>query len=235
MKADKLLYEGNAKKVWSTENSDIVIIEFKDDATAYNGLKKGAIIGKGAVNNKVSNHLFNFFEKSGIPTHFLEEVSERKTAVKKVKILPINVIIRNIAAGSLCKRLNIKEGTKLKSTVIEYRLKGATGPDSLINEYHISALGLAERGELEKITKYSLVINKLLSEYLLPRKLELIDFKLEFGRFDGRVILCDEVSLDTCRFLDGRTGAVLDYDRFRRDLGEVDAEYQGILNKLMGG
>lgn len=235
MKEVSLLYEGKAKKLWSGENSDILIVEYNDGGAAFNGPKKGTIIGKGAVNNKVSNHLFNFLEKSGIPTHFIEELSDRKTAVKKAGIIPVEVVVSNIAAGGLSKRLGIREGARLKNTVLEYFLKKGAPGDTLINDYHVFAMDLAAKEELDRIAKYSLMINKLLSEYLLPLKLELIDFRLEFGRFDGRIILADEISLDTCRFLDLRTGKPLDTDRFRRDLGEVDGEYGEVLQRLMNG
>ncbi len=235
MKTERLLIEGGAKKVWSTENSDIVVLEFKDDAAAYYGLKKGAFIGGGAVNNKVSNHLFKFLEKSGIPTHFQGELTDLKTAVKKVRILPADVIVRNVSAGSLVKRLGIPEGTRLKNTVIEFFHKGGATGGTLINDYHIIALEIASREELDKITKYSLLINKLLSEYLLQFQIELIDFKLEFGRFDGRMILSDELSFDTCRFWDIVSGEMLDQDRFRIDRGGAEERNRMLLQKLMGG
>lgn len=235
MLKSKLLYEGKAKKVWETdEHSNCVLVEYKDDATAFNGLKKGTIIGKGAVNNKVSNHFFKLLEKNGIPTHFKEEISDRETLVKKVKIVPIEVIVRNIAAGSLSKRLGIPEGTKLKSTVLEYCYKDDKLGDPMINDYHIKAIELAKEEELKTIAEYSLKINKILSDYLKAFNIELIDFKLEFGRYEGQIILADEISPDTCRFWDTRTGEKLDKDRFRRDLGNVEEAYQEILHRLMG-
>jgi phosphoribosylaminoimidazole-succinocarboxamide synthase len=234
MKKTQLLYEGKAKKVWATENPSLVIVDYKDDATAFNGLKKGTIVGKGIVNNKVSNFLFKLLEKNGIPTHFVEELSERETLVKKVKIVPVEVIVRNIAAGSLSKRLGLAEGTKLSRTVLEYCYKDDSLGDPMINDYHIYAMGLADESEMKKIADYSFKINKVLSEFMLGLNIELIDFKLEFGRFDGEIILADEISPDTCRFWDVKTGQKLDKDRFRRDLGNVEEAYQEILHRLMG-
>ncbi len=234
MKKTNLMYEGKAKKVWETDNPDIVCVDYKDDATAFNGLKKGTIVGKGVVNNKVTNFLMKLLEKNGIPTHLVEEISDRETLVKRVKIVPIEVIVRNIAAGSLSKRLGLPEGTKLKSTVLEYCYKNDELGDPMINEYHAYAMELATPEELEKIAEYSFKINQILSEFLLKSNIELIDFKLEFGRFDGRIILADEISPDTCRFWDTKTGAKLDKDRFRRDLGNVEEAYEEILRRLMG-
>ncbi|NLC17435.1 MAG: phosphoribosylaminoimidazolesuccinocarboxamide synthase [Clostridiales bacterium] len=230
----KLIYEGKAKKVYQTQDPDIVMVEYKDDATAFNGLKKGVIIGKGAVNNKVSNHLFKLLEKHGIPTHYEKEISDTQTLVKKVQIIPIEVIVRNIAAGSLCKRLGLPEGAKLKSTVLEYCYKNDQLGDPMINDYHIKALGLATDEELDAIAKYSLLTNQILADYLKDLNIELIDFKLEFGRFKGRIILADEISPDTCRFWDSKSGEKLDKDRFRQDLGQVEEAYQEILRRLMG-
>ena len=234
MKKTNLMYEGKAKKVWETDNPDIVCVDYKDDATAFNGLKKGTIVGKGVVNNKVTNFLMKLLEKNGIPTHLVEEISDRETLVKRVKIVPIEVIVRNIAAGSLSKRLGLPEGTKLKSTVLEYCYKNDELGDPMINEYHAYAMELATPEELEKIAEYSFKINQILSEFLLKSNIELINFKLEFGRFDGRIILADEISPDTCRFWDTKTGAKLDKDRFRRDLGNVEEAYEEILRRLMG-
>lgn len=230
----KQLYEGKAKKVWDTDNADMVIVDYKDDATAFNGLKKGTIVGKGVVNNKVSNYLFQLLEKNGIPTHFVKELSDRETCVKKVKIVPVEVIVRNIAAGSLSKRLGIEEGTKLKTTVLEYCYKDDSLGDPMINEYHIYAMDLATEQEMNEIAAYSFKVNKILSELLLDLGIELIDFKLEFGRYKGTIILADEISPDTCRFWDVKTKQKLDKDRFRRDLGNVEEAYQEILHRLMG-
>ena len=235
LKKGEQLYEGKAKKVFATDNEDYVIVDYKDDATAFNGLKKGTIVGKGVVNNRVSNHLFKMLEGKGIPTHFVEEISERETIVKSVKIVPIEVIVRNIAAGSLSKRLGIPEGTHLAHTVLEYCYKDDELGDPMINEYHAYAMELATPEELGKIADMSFKVNQYLGEYLKTMNIELIDFKLEFGRFKGDIILADEISPDTCRFWDTRTGEKLDKDRFRRDLGNVEEACQEILHRLMGG
>lgn len=228
------LYEGKAKKVYATDDPDCVIVEYKDDATAFNGLKRGTIVGKGVVNNRVSNHLFQLLEKHGIPTHYVRELSDRETLVKKVHIIPVEVIVRNRAAGSLSKRLGLPEGMKLKTTVLEYCYKNDELGDPMVNEYHIYAMGLATKDEMERIADMSFKVNQILSDYLKDVNVELIDFKLEFGRFNGQVILADEISPDTCRFWDTRTGEKLDKDRFRRDLGNVEEAYQEILHRLMG-
>ena len=228
------LYEGKAKKVFATTDPDVVLVDYKDDATAFNGLKKGTIVGKGVINNKVTNFLMQMLEKQGIRTHFVEQISDRETLVKKVSIVPVEVIVRNIAAGSLSKRLGIPEGTKLKETVLEYSYKNDELGDPMINDYHVYAMGLATREEMAKISSMAFAVNKILSEYLKPLGIELIDFKLEFGRFRGDIILADEISPDTCRFWDNKTGEKLDKDRFRRDLGHVEEAYQEILRRLMG-
>lgn len=229
------LYEGKAKKVYATTDADLVIVDYKDDATAFNGVKKGTIVGKGVVNNKVSNHMFKMLESKGVPTHYVEEISDRETIVKKVSIVPVEVIVRNIAAGSLTKRLGIPEGTKLQSTVLEYCYKDDELGDPMINDYHIYAMGLATPEEMEKIAAYSLKVNEIMTEYLKQFGIELIDFKLEFGRFQGDIVLADEISPDTCRFWDSKTGKKLDKDRFRQDLGNVEDAYQEVLSRLMGG
>jgi phosphoribosylaminoimidazole-succinocarboxamide synthase len=229
------MYEGKAKKVFATDNPDYVIVDYKDDATAFNGVKKGTIGGKGVVNNRVSNHMFRMLEKQGIPTHYVEEISDRETIVKKVSVVPVEVIVRNIAAGSMSKRLGIPEGTKLKRAVLEYSYKDDALGDPMINDYHIAAMGLATLEEMEKIAEYSFKINDIMTAYLKQFEIELIDFKLEFGRFDGDVVLADEISPDTCRFWDSKTGKKLDKDRFRQDLGGVEDAYQEILKRLMGG
>lgn len=228
------LYEGKAKKVYLTDEADKLIVSYKDDATAFNGVKRGTIIGKGAVNNRVSNHLFQLLEKAGVPTHFIEEINDRETIVKKVEIVPVEVIVRNIAAGSLSKRLGLPEGTPLETTVLEYCYKDDELGDPMINDYHIAAMGLAAPEEMAKIAAYSMKVNDVLSAYLKEMHIKLIDFKLEFGRFKGEIILADEISPDTCRFWDDRTDEKLDKDRFRRDLGQVEEAYQEILNRLMG-
>lgn len=229
------LYEGKAKKVFATSDPELYIVDYKDDATAFNGLKKGTISEKGIINNRVTNHLMKLLEAKGIPTHLVEEISDRETVVKKVSIVPIEVIVRNIAAGSLSKRLGLPEGEKLKTTVLEYCYKDDELGDPMINEYHIAALGLATPDELVKISEYSFKVNELLSEYLKDLKIELIDFKLEFGKTsDGKLVLADEISPDTCRFWDSVTGEKLDKDRFRRDMGGVEDAYQEILKRLLG-
>ena len=235
MKKLSQLYEGKAKKVFRTDLDDTYIVEYKDDATAFNGLKKGTILGKGAINNRVTNHLMKLLEKEGIPTHFVEQLSDIETAVKKVRIVPIEVIVRNIAAGSLSKRLGIPEGTKMKSTVLEYSYKDDALGDPMINEYHALAMDLATKEELRLIDKYAFRINDILGAYLKDLGIELIDFKLEFGRLsDGTIVLADEISPDTCRFWDVKTGEKLDKDRFRRDLGHVEDAYKEILRRLLG-
>lgn len=229
------MYEGKAKKVYATNDENYCIVSYKDDATAFNGLKKGTILGKGAINNRVTNHLMKLLEKNGIPTHFVEELSDRETVVKKVTIVPLEVIVRNIAAGSLAKRLGLAEGTKMKSTVLEYCYKDDELGDPMINEYHILAMEFATKEEIDLIAKYSFKINEILSNYLKDANIELIDFKLEFGKTaDGQIVLADEISPDTCRFWDTVTGEKLDKDRFRRDLGNVEDAYQEVLKRLMG-
>jgi len=235
MKKTVQLYEGKAKKVFLTEDENYYIVSYKDDATAFNGLKKGTIAGKGAINNRVTNFLMQLLEKHGVPTHFVKELNETETLVKKVKIIPLEVIVRNIAAGSLSKRLGLPEGTKLNYTVLEFCYKNDELGDPMVNDYHILAMGFATKEELELITKYSLKVNEVLSEYLKESNIELIDFKLEFGKDkDGNIILADEISPDTCRFWDTRTGEKLDKDRFRRDLGGVEDAYKEILKRLLG-
>ncbi len=234
MKKLEMLYEGKAKKVYKTDNEDVYIVDYKDDATAFNGEKKGSIQDKGIMNNRISNHLFKLLEKAGVPTHFVEEISDRETIVKKVEIVPIEVIVRNIAAGSLSKRLGLPEGTKLNSTVLEYCYKDDDLGDPMINDYHIKALDLATPEELNKISSISFKVNEVLAEYLQDLGIELIDFKLEFGRYKGDIILADEISPDTCRFWDTKTKEKLDKDRFRRDLGNVEDAYKEVLKRLLG-
>ena len=229
------MYEGKAKKVFATENPDYCIVSYKDDATAFNGLKKGTILGKGAINNRVTNHLMRLLEKNGVPTHLVEEMNDRETLVKRVTIVPLEVIVRNIAAGSLSKRLGLPEGVKLGSTVLEYCFKNDDLGDPMVNDYHILAMGWATREELDQIAAYSFRINQVLTEYLKEAGIELIDFKLEFGKTkDGQLVLADEISPDTCRFWDSATHEKLDKDRFRRDLGNVEDAYQEILRRLLG-
>lgn len=229
------LYEGKAKKVFATESPDFCIVSYKDDATAFNGLKKGTILGKGAINNRVTNHLMRLLEKNGVPTHLVEELNDRETLVKKVTIVPLEVIVRNITAGSLSKRLGLPEGVKLGSTVLEYCYKNDDLGDPMVNDYHILAMGWATREELDQIAAYSFKVNQVLTEYLKEAGIELIDFKLEFGKTsDGQIVLADEISPDTCRFWDSVTHEKLDKDRFRRDLGGVEDAYQEILRRLLG-
>ena len=229
------LYEGKAKKVFATENPDYCIVSYKDDATAFNGLKKGTILGKGAINNRVTNYLMKMLEKEGIPTHFVEELNDRETVVKRVKIIPLEVIVRNVAAGSLAKRLGLEEGVRMGRTVLEFCYKDDALGDPMVNEYHILAMNFATEEELKLISEYSLKINRILSEYLAEVNVELIDFKLEFGKTaDGTVVLADEISPDTCRFWDMTTHEKLDKDRFRRDLGGVEDAYHEILKRLLG-
>ncbi len=235
MKKLEQLYEGKAKKVFKTDDPNAYIVEYKDDATAFNGLKKGTIAGKGAINNRVSNHLMKMLEKNGIPTHLIEELSERETLVKKVTIVPIEVIVRNIAAGSLSKRLGLPEGQRLAKTVLEYSYKDDALGDPMINDYHVFAMELATPEELKLIADYSFRINDLLAAYLKDLNIELIDFKLEYGKTpDGQIILADEISPDTCRFWDSTTGEKLDKDRFRRDMGGVEDAYHEVMKRLLG-
>lgn len=227
------LYEGKAKKVYATDDPNLYIVDYKDDATAFNGEKKGTIMGKGVINNKMSNLMMQMLEKHGIPTHFVEEISERETVVKKVTIVPLEVIVRNIAAGSLSKRLGLPEGTVMKTPVLEFCYKDDELGDPMINDYHIFALELATPEELKEIADYSFKINQLLQEVLLSAGMKLVDFKIEFGRTpDGKIILADEISPDTCRLWDKDTNEKLDKDRFRRDMGGVEEAYQEVMRRL---
>lgn len=229
------LYEGKAKKVFKTDDPELYIVDYKDDATALNGLKKGTIHNKGIINNRVTNHLMKLLEADGVPTHLVKELSDRETLVKKVTIIPLEVIVRNIAAGSLSKRLGLPEGTKLQSTVLEYCYKDDALGDPMINEYHIAALGVATKEELDKIAEYSFHVNRFLTDYLKDEGIELIDFKLEFGKTsDGTIVLADEISPDTCRFWDSKTHEKLDKDRFRRDMGGEEDAYKEIMKRLLG-
>ena len=227
------LYEGKAKKVFKTEDPDVLIVDYKDDATAFNGVKKGTIMGKGVINNRMTNHVFQILEKQGVPTHFIEELSDRETAVKKVEIVPLEVIIRNVAAGSFSKRLGVEEGTPFKEPTIEFSYKNDELGDPLINDYFAVALGLATWEEIETIKKYAFKVNDVLKEYFLQAGIKLIDFKIEFGRFHGKILLADEISPDTCRFWDSTTHEKLDKDRFRRDMGGVEDAYNEIMKRIM--
>ena len=232
MKKVTQLYEGKAKKVYLTDDPDVLIVDYKDDATAFNGEKKGTIVGKGAINNRMSNYLFKQLEKEGIPTHLIEEISDRETAVKKVSIVPLEVIVRNVAAGSFSKRLGVPEGTEFTEPTIEFSYKNDELGDPLINEYFARALNLASWDEIETIKKYAFKINEVLKEFFLAAELRLIDFKIEFGRYHGTIILADEISPDTCRLWDVHTNEKLDKDRFRRDLGNVEEAYQEVMKRI---
>ena len=235
MKKCEMLYEGKEKKVYTTEDPELYIVDYKDDATAFNGLKKGTISGKGVINNRVTNHLMKMLESKGIPTHFVEELSDRETVVKKVKIVPLEVIVRNIAAGSMSKRLGIEEGTVLPTTVLEYSYKNDDLGDPLINDYHALAMQLCTREELDQIASYAFKINEILKAFFKEINVDLVDFKLEFGKLsDGTIVLADEISPDTCRFWDATTHEKLDKDRFRRDMDNVDEGYHEIMKRLLG-
>lgn len=232
MEKKEQLYEGKAKKVYLTDDSDVLIVDYKDDATAFNGEKKGTIAGKGVINNRMTNHVFQMLEKAGVPTHLIEELSDRETAVKRVEIVPLEVIIRNVAAGSFSKRLGIEEGTVLVEPTIEFSYKNDALGDPLINDYFARALNLATWEEIETIKKYAFKVNEELKTYFLKADLKLIDFKIEFGRYHGEIILADEVSPDTCRLWDINTNEKLDKDRFRRDLGNVEEAYEEVFRRL---
>ncbi|MGN0586607.1 MAG: phosphoribosylaminoimidazolesuccinocarboxamide synthase [Oscillospiraceae bacterium] len=228
------LYEGKAKKVYATNNPDYVIVDYKDDATAFNGEKKGTIRGKGVVNNKMSNFMFKLLEKEGVPTHLVEEISDRETIVKKVEIVPLEVIVRNVAAGSFSKKLGIAEGTPLKTPTLEFSYKNDDLGDPFINDYYALGLGLATKEEIADITKYAFMVNDFMVKYFKGLNIDLIDFKIEFGRFHGKILLADEISPDTCRFWDSTTHEKLDKDRFRRDMGGVEEAYQEMMKRIFG-
>lgn len=233
MKKMEQLYEGKAKKVYNTDTDGFFIVSYKDDATAFNGEKRGTILGKGMVNNRVTNHLMRLLEADGIPTHYVEELNDRETVVKRVKIVPLEVIVRNIAAGSLSKRLGLPEGTPLKTTVLEFCYKDDALGDPIVNEYHIRAMDMATDEDITAISAFAMRINDFLRAYLKDLNIDLIDLKLEFGKTDdGTLILADEISPDTCRFWDSNTKQKLDKDRFRRDLGGVEDAYAEILLRL---
>ena len=226
------LYEGKAKKIFLTDDPDILIVSYKDSATAFNGEKKGSIKGKGEINNRMTNYLFRLLEKEGIPTHYIKELSGRETAVKRVEIVPLEVIIRNVAAGSFSKRLGITEGTVLKEPTIEFSYKNDALGDPLINSSFARALGLASKEEIDTIKNYAFKINQILKRIFLAAGLKLIDFKIEFGRYHDKIILADEISPDTCRLWDVTTNEKLDKDRFRRDLGNVEEAYVEVFSRL---
>ena len=233
MQKTEMLYEGKAKKVYATENPELYIVSYKDDATAFNGLKKGTIAGKGVINNRVTNYMMKMLEESGVPTHFVEEISDSETVVKKVSIVPLEVIIRNISAGSFSKRYGVEEGIVFEQPTIEFSYKNDDLGDPLLNEYHALALKLATREEIDTIKAMAFKVNALMKEFFLKINVELVDFKLEFGRLsDGTIVLADEISPDTCRFWDSRTHEKLDKDRFRRDLGGVEEAYAEIMKRM---
>ena len=226
------LYEGKAKKVFSTSDPDLVIVSYKDDATAGDGAKKGTIKGKGVINNQMTNVMFQMLEKEGVPTHFVEELSERETLVKKVEIVPLEVIVRNVAAGSFSKRMGVEEGKKLLCPILEFSYKNDALHDPFINDYYALALGLATKEEIDTIAEYAFKVNAFMVEFFKKLNIDLIDFKIEFGRFHGEILLADEISPDTCRFWDSTTHEKLDKDRFRRDMGGVEEAYQEIMKRL---
>ena len=229
------LYEGKAKKVYATADENLYIVSYKDDATAFNGLKKGTIAGKGVINNRMSNMLMQMLEQEGVPTHFVKELSDRDTLVKKVSIVPLEVIIRNISAGSFAKRYGVEEGIVFDRPTIEFSYKNDDLGDPLLNRYHALALKLATEDEINTIERMAFKVNEVLKAYFLKLNITLVDFKLEFGRLsDGAIVLADEISPDTCRFWDVTTGEKLDKDRFRRDLGGVEDAYQEVMRRLTG-
>ena len=224
MKKLEQLYEGKAKKVFATEDPDVVIVDYKE--------KKGTIVGKGVINNRMTNYIFQVLEKEGVPTHYVEELSDRETAVKKVEIVPLEVIVRNVAAGSFSKKLGIEEGTKLLAPTLEFSYKNDDLGDPMINDYFAIAIGAATREEIDKITEYTFKVNEVLRKFFDEAGIELIDFKIEFGRFHGEIILADEISPDTCRLWDKETHEKLDKDRFRRDMGNVEDAYQEVFRRI---
>ena len=229
------LYEGKAKKVYATTDENLVIVDYKDDATAFNGKKKGTIVGKGIVNNKMSNYLMSLLEKEGVPTHFVEELSDRDTLVRRVRIVPLEVIVRNVAAGSFSKRFGVAEGTKLLAPTLEFCYKCDELDDPMCNEYHIIACGWATREDLDRITDLTFRVNAFLLKFFSSINVDLIDFKIEFGKTaDGTILLADEISPDTCRLWDATTHEKLDKDRFRRDLGNVEGAYREMMKRIFG-
>lgn len=233
MEKKELMYEGKAKRVYTTEDPNLVIVDYKDDATAFNGEKKGTIVGKGAINNRMTNHVFKLLEKSGVPTHLVKEISDRETVVKKVQIIPLEVIVRNVAAGSFSKKFRIEEGRDLLCPTLEFSYKNDDLGDPFINGFYALALGLATQEEIDKIAEYAFKVNEVLKEYFLGAGLRLIDFKVEFGKdADGNIILADEISPDTCRLWDVETNEKLDKDRFRRDMGNIEEAYNEVFSRL---
>ena len=218
--------------MFTTEDPDVLIVSYKDDATAFNGLKKGTIVGKGAINNRMTNYIFKKLEAKGVPTHLIEELNDRETAVKKVEIVPLEVIIRNFSAGSFAKKMGMEEGVKFSRPTLEFSYKNDDLGDPFINKYYALALELATEEEIDAITRYAFQVNEVMQEYFASLNIELIDFKIEFGRYHGQIVLADEVSPDTCRLWDKDTHEKLDKDRFRRDLGNVEDAYQEVFRRL---
>ena len=233
MKKLEMLYEGKAKKVYKTEDENLYIVDYKDDATAFNGLKKGSIAGKGVINNKMTNIVFQYLAENGIENHFVKEISDRETLVKKVKIVPLEVIVRNIAAGSFSKKFGVEEGTSLKNAVLEFSYKNDALGDPMINDMQITAIGIATEQELKTISESALKINELMKKFFIERDIILVDFKIEFGKYQNKIILADEVSPDTCRLWDANTKQKLDKDRFRRDLGGVEEAYEEVWKRII--
>jgi phosphoribosylaminoimidazole-succinocarboxamide synthase len=229
-----LLYEGKAKKIFSTENSDHVVQYFKDDATAFNAQKRGSIVDKGVVNNRVSERLFQLLEQTGIRTHFVERLNEREMLTKKVTIVPVEVVVRNVVAGSLAKRLGVKEGTRIDPAIVEFYYKNDSLGDPLVNDDHLRLLNIATPGVLRELREMGHAVNKVLKPFFAERKMQLVDFKLEFGVFHNKLILADEISPDTCRFWDMTTGESMDKDRFRKDMGKIEEAYQEVLKRVCG-
>ena len=232
MEKKELLYEGKAKKVFTTEDPDALIVSYKDDATAFDGQKKGTIVGKGAINNRMTNHVFKLLEAEGVPTHLIQELNDRETAVKKVEIVPLEVIIRNFSAGSFAKKMGMEEGIELKCPTLEFSYKNDDLHDPFINSYYALALDLATQEEIDVISKYAFKVNEVMRKYFAGLGIELIDFKIEFGRYHGEILLADETSPDTCRLWDVHTNEKLDKDRFRRDLGNVEEAYNEVFKRL---
>lgn len=232
MEKKERIYEGKAKIVYATDDPELVIQYFKDDATAFNAAKKGTVAEKGIVNNKISSKIFEFLGSNGIPHHFVKRLSDREMLIKKVQIVPMEVIIRNIAAGSFCRNYGVKEGQKLPVTVLEFCYKKDELGDPLMNVCHALALGLATRPEIDRIQELTLKINGLMTAFFAKLNLDLVDFKLEFGRYKGEIILADEISPDTCRLWETGTGRKLDKDRFRHDLGDIEQAYQEVLARV---
>ena len=232
MEIKEQLYEGKAKKVFATDDPDLCVVSYKDDATAFNGKKKSTIVGKGVVNNRMSNFMFKMLEENGIHTHYVEELNDRDTVVKKVEIVPLEVIVRNRAAGSFSKKYGVPEGSDLASPILEFDYKSDPLDDPLVNNYHILALGLATQEEIDTIASMALKIDQLMIDFFKKCNVELVDFKLEFGRFHGEIVLADEISPDTCRFWDLDTHEKLDKDRFRRDLGGVEEAYAEMMKRI---